>query len=337
MADNSYDIEIKPASQFINGEKRWFTPAESNAYYAAQYAREGITIHWWGDGTGANNHDNIVNYFLRRTDGSVNYVLSDNKITYMVSPDNVAFCSQSGNPTTISIEHQPTLGAEGYKKSGWLVNQLEQRYGKRLTLYPHNHWFGTACPGSIDIGRIRAEADKWSRGEYDNRPAPAPTPQPTPTPAPQPAPTVTLEIKDVPNARVKLIKDANLWNLQFAKYPDAKALKVIPNGTDFEVSAVVTHPLGSKYYISEYSYSKGIPSGINVKDTDHPDPDQLQAPSTPPPVVITVPVEPVKPPVVEPTPPVVDPSKGGVDEEQNRRLSAIEAFIEAIKKFFGGK
>jgi hypothetical protein len=97
----------------------------------------------------------------------VNYVLSDNKITKMVEPDNVAWTSQNGNATTISIEHQPTLGDEGYRKSGWLVCELEKKYGRRLTLYPHKHWFNTACPGTIDLNRIRAEADKWHNGGED--------------------------------------------------------------------------------------------------------------------------------------------------------------------------
>lgn len=160
-----YPIEIKLASK--NG---WFTPQESNGYYKARYAREGITVHWWGDGSGANNHDNIVNYILvQAQEGikSVNYVLSDNKITMLVNPDNVAWASQGGNPTTVSIEFQPTLGAEGYKKGGWLINQLEQRYGHRMSLYPHNHWFATSCPGTIDINRLRAEADKWGAGGYN--------------------------------------------------------------------------------------------------------------------------------------------------------------------------
>ena len=157
----SNTIETKLAPQIDStGQKRWYTPSEARAYYK-KYSRDGITIHWWGDGTGASNHDNIVNFFLGRKDqGSVNYVLSDNKITMMVVPDMVAFTSQSGNPTTISIEHQPTLGDSGYKKSGWLVHQLELQYGKTLQLYPHKHWFPTACPGTIDLNRIRAEANK---------------------------------------------------------------------------------------------------------------------------------------------------------------------------------
>lgn len=186
MADNSYPIEMKLASH--NG---WFTPAESNNYYAARYARDGITVHWWGDGTGASNHDNIVNYMNAQAaagNKSVNYVLSDNKITLSVGPDNVAWCSSKGNPTTISVETQPTLGAEGYKKWGWLVDQLEQRYGKSLRLYKHSDWEPTNCPGTISLDRIRAEANKWKSGTYD---APAPTPTPVvPTPAPVVTPPV---------------------------------------------------------------------------------------------------------------------------------------------------
>src|SRR4051812_32297707 len=106
--DNYYPIEVVLASH-----NAWFTPAESNGYYAAKYARNGITIHWWGGGEDASRHDSIVNYIAGQAQQgvkSVNYVLSDAKITMMVNPDNVAWCSQSGNPTTISIETEPQLG-----------------------------------------------------------------------------------------------------------------------------------------------------------------------------------------------------------------------------------
>jgi hypothetical protein len=160
-----YSIENK-----IVSKSSWFTPAESNNYYRTRYAREGITIHWWGDGTGADNHDNIVNYITAQAQQgvkSVNYVLSDNKISMLVDADNVAWCSQAGNPTTISIECQPTLGEEGYRKLGWLVNELEQRYGHGLTLYPHSHWYNTSCPGTLDLGKIRDVANKWKSGQED--------------------------------------------------------------------------------------------------------------------------------------------------------------------------
>lgn len=184
MADNSYTLEFKRASS--NG---YHTPAQARAYYG-RYSREGFTVHWWNTRDKVANtvagHDQTVNYIYNKSvagTGSVNYVVSDFKITYMVSPDNVAWASQSGNPTTISCEFSPHLSAEGYKKAGWLIDQLEQRYGHKLTLYPHKHWYATACPGDLDINRMRAEADKWKRGDYD-RPTPIPTPTPTPVPTP---------------------------------------------------------------------------------------------------------------------------------------------------------
>jgi hypothetical protein len=173
-----YEIEVK-----LCNKQAWFTPAESNAYYATKYSREGITAHGWGDGSGPDNHDNIVNYFLKQADArvkSVNYVVSDKKITMMVDPDNVAWCSNGGNPTTISIEHQPNLGDEGYKRSGWLIASLEKKYGHKLNIYPHSKWTPTACPVELKLDRLRAEADTASAGGTLPGPAPVPeTPKPT--------------------------------------------------------------------------------------------------------------------------------------------------------------
>jgi len=276
MADNSYNVEIKPASK--NG---YHTPAEARAYYG-RYDRNGITVHWWGDGTGASNHDNIVNYMNGQSaqgNKSVNYVLSDNKITLCVSPDNVAWASQGGNPTTISVETQPTLGAEGYKKWGWLVDQLEQRYGRTLALYKHSQWFSTACPGTIDLNRIRAEANKWKSGAYEPKPPVVAPPPPKPVPAPPTPPKVIIQTTDIPNKQVQLIREANLWDLGFAKYADAKAVKTLPAGTVIEASAIAKHPTGSTYYLTEYSYSKGVNNGINTKDC-------ADVVSVPPPVVV---------------------------------------------------
>ena len=315
MADNSYPIEIKLASK--NG---WHTPAEARSYYG-RYDRSGITVHWWGDGTGASNHDNIVNYMNNQAaagNKSVNYVLSDNKITLCVGPDNVAWASNSGNPTTISVETQPTLGAEGYKKWGWLVDQLEQRYGRSLPLYKHSYWTATACPGSIDLGRIRAEADKWKRGEYDAKPAPVPTPVPPPVPTPPKPPEIVLQITDIPNKKVKLIREANLWDLHFAKYPDAKVVKTLPAGTVIEASAIAKHPLGSTYYLSEYSFSKGIGNGINTKDCE-------DVKATPPPSE--------EPPAPIPTPiPVPEPDRGAILAFLTMLRDLITEFLGKFKK-----
>ena len=320
MADNSYALEIKICSK--NG---WSTPQEVPGIWGVPYARTGVTVHWWGDGTGADNHDNIVNYFLGQANAgnkSVNYVVSDNKITLMVSPDNVAWCSSKGNPTTISIEHQPTLGAEGYKKSGWLVDQLEGRYGRGLQLFPHKYWAETACPGSIDLNRIREEADKWKRGEYDNAPAPTPIPIPTPPPAP----TVQLTISKLPAPIEYVInKDTQLWNYNSASWGGFTAIKPLAKGEPFKVFAIAdNHNVHAKYGVTEYSFNKNLTAGVNMKDLDI---KPAQPVPVPPPIQVDPP-QPTNPPA--PIPPTKD-------EEQDRRLGLIEAFIEALKKLFGGK
>lgn len=167
----SYKINFKLASK--NG---YHTPAEARRYYG-RYNRHGITWHWWGlpSLNPDSAHDNIVNYLYNKSvqgTSSVNYVLSNKKITLMVGPDNVAWASQGGNPVTVSCELSPNLNGEGYKKAGWLASQLAERYGGDRKYYPHNYWNSTQCPGTISLDRIRQEENKWQRGDYSPTPPP---------------------------------------------------------------------------------------------------------------------------------------------------------------------
>lgn len=303
-----YAIEQRIASK--NG---WSTPQEAMQIWG-RYSREGVTVHWWGDGTGASNHDNIVNYFLSQASKgikSVNYVVSDNKITLVVSPDNVAWCSNAGNPTTISIEHQPTLGAEGYKKSGWLVWQLEQRYARRLNLYPHSKWNPTECPGSIDINRIRAEADKWASGGY-NPPVVVQPPADT-------SPNVSISYSVLPSPVTYTInKPTNLWNFNAATWGGVKAVKPLGSGEQYTVFAIAdNHTLKAKYGVTEYSYSRKITNGVNMVDLDLPAVPTPPIP-TPPPVQIDPPVEPPKP--------------TDYDKVQDAQISLLQKQLDAIKE-----
>lgn len=168
-----YAIETRLASK-----SGWFTPAESNAHYATKYARTGITIHWWNSPDKAGTHDQTANYVLGQAaqgNMSCNYVVSDSKITLLVDPINVAWhAGPKANPITIGIECDPRLGAEGYRKLGWLVHELEKRFNRSLALHPHNSFVATACPGNLDLNRIRNEANQFKAG-------PAPAPQPAKT------------------------------------------------------------------------------------------------------------------------------------------------------------
>lgn len=307
MADNSYPIEIK-----LSAKAGYFTPAEARDYYR-KYDRSGVTYHWWNrpENIADSAHDNIVKMMNNNAAAgrapTVNYVASGGKLTLLVNPDNVAWTSGNGNATTIGVECSPHFTDALYRKLGWLHDQLEQRYNCTLALYRHKDWMTTEC-SPIDLGRIRQEADKWKA----ERNAPAPTPAPTPVP-----PTVTLEVTDIVNKKVKLIRDTQLWDLGFTKYADAKSVKPLAAGTVIEVSAVAKHPLGSSYYLSEYSFSKGIKNGINVKDCE----DFVDVVAPPTPV-----------PTPDPTP-VPVPVPISKDEEQDKRLSAIEALLQKIVDF----
>lgn len=305
MADNSYPIEVVRASK-----AGWFTPAEARNYYG-KYSRDGVTYHWWNSpnaiGGDAGAHDSIVNYLNGRAAAgqapTVNYVLSEPKLTLCIDPENVAWTSSAGNPTTVGVECSPHWTDGFYRKAGWLHDQLEQRFGKTLAIWVHFEWQpGTAC-SPMDKARIRQEADKW-RAE---RNTPAPVPVPTP-----PKPTVTLQIADIPNKKVRLIRDANLWELGFTSWATAKSVKTLPAGTIIEASALASHPLGGKYYLSEYSYSRGVGNGINVvdcedyvdvvappKDTSVVQPP-TDAPTVPAPIITPIPT-PVPVPIDEET------------------------------------
>ena len=311
MADNSYAVEVKLASK-----AGYFTPAEARSYYG-KYDRSGVTYHWWNRptaiGGSAADHDSIVNYLNgRAAQGqapTVNYVASEPKLTFCIAPENVAWTSSAGNPTTIGVECSPHFTEAFYKKLGWLHDQLEQRFGRTLAIYVHFEWQpGTEC-SPIVKQKIRDYANQWRR-EREAPPVPIP-------PAPTPPATVTLQIADIQNKKVKLIRDANLWDLAFKTYPEAKAVKTLPTGTIIEVSATAKHPLGSTYYLSEYSYSRGVGNGINVKDCeDYHDPvappkdtSVVQPPKDAPineaPVITPTPT-----PVPIPLPPLDDETKG---------------------------
>lgn len=83
------------------------------------------------------------------------------------------------------------------------------------------------------------------------------------------APETTLKIEEIEKMEIKLITDTNLWNLDFTNIADAKAVKAYKKGdTVGNIVALATHPCGSKYYMTEYSYKNKINNGFNVVDCE---------------------------------------------------------------------
>ena len=311
-----YPIEIRLADK-----RGWHTPSQARAYYG-RYSRSGVTWHWWNTPNLVkdSDHDNIVNYILgkaQRAAGSVNYVLSNTKITLLVNPDNVAWASQSGNPTTISVELSPHLNAEGYKKAGWLFNELEGRYGKVLKHYKHSDWIKTQCPGTISIDRIKTEANKWKTGAYNPKPAPKPTPVPPATPLI----TDWTLWKDV-GAYETNKQPTYLYDLTKAKdWTSIVKSKTFNKGEVIDiVGSFRNTKLDRVYYVTRYSFDKKIAKGFHPADLDIYVPPQ-EPPHEPP----VTPVEPT-----EPDPPTVPP-----EEYPSWFVKFWMKLIEAIKNILG--
>lgn len=336
MADNSYEIEFVLAPK-----QSWFTPAESNNYYATKYDRSGVCLHWWGGGQGADSHDAIVRYFLAQGEQgqkSVNYVVSDRKITLMVNPDMVAWCQQAGNPRNISIECQPTLGPEGYKRLGWLIEQLEQRYGHQLSLHRHSEFFATACCGTIAEPRAAEEVVKWRNKVYDQPPAPAPVPE---TP---PAPTLP-DVSPAPLNPNNPGETVQMYTLANAKLVDMRNLSVVKTftlDTPMEINASATVN-GQLFFMTKYAYDHKSNLGFIQSDLK-----REKTPVVPEPTPTPQPGDPIPPDVTPPTPdpgtvvtPTPDPTPDPTPtpEPEQPQESALKTLLreiwDALKKFWG--
>ena len=80
---------------------------------------------------------------------------------------------------------------------------------------------------------------------------------------------VELEYKEIEKKSIILNQDTNLWNLNFNSWNNATSVKEYPKGTQIDnIIAIATHPLGGKYYITEYSYNNHIANGFNIADCD---------------------------------------------------------------------
>jgi N-acetylmuramoyl-L-alanine amidase CwlA len=246
-------------------------------------------------------------------ESSAHFVVDTDKIYCLVDTDNTAYTNANwaSNLESVTIEHAGDW-RNGYRNEG-VINQSAILVAWLRSLYPnatpqrHREVAATACPGDLPVEEI------WNKATAIlNPPKPAPAPVPPATP---------IQITDIANRVVVTKKDANLWDLNFNTWAEAKSVKVIPKGTEVEISAVAKHPLGSSYYMTEYSFSKGIKNGINVVDCEE------KPPVVEPPIV----VPPVDPPVTPPIEPPVEPTYPNWFVEFWLKL------IEAIKNILGRK
>ena len=248
-----------------------------------------------------------------------------------VDLDNTAWCNGNwvSNLESITCETRGDW-RNGYYDQATLDNLTEVMY-QALKLYPNlqltyhmdvidksRYPGGTACPADL---KYQGYAQRC-RDNAKNRIAVENTAAQTPT--------VNLRT-DIPDKKVILIRDANLWDMSFTSWAGAKAVKALPKGTVIDVAGIYEHQLGGKYYLSNYSWDHGINNGINVADCEDyvaPAP-VLELTSIPTPVPTPTP-EPPKTEGSGTIPPVpVDPAGNPVEQ----RVSKLEAIVQKIVDF----
>jgi len=297
---------MKPSIQWI--------PANSSNYTVGRERPiSKITFHHV-----VGSDDSAISRFQSNSQVSAHFVVGDTKITQMVDLNNTAWCNANWNSNNecITIEHEGDW-RNGYRNEA-VINNSAQLVAWLRSLYPnigfnrHRDVYSTLCPADLPVEEI------WNKATEILNPPKPPVPPAPPTPA--------LQVNDVTNKIVITNKDANLWNLSFTTWAGAQSVKVIPKGTEVEISATAKHPLGGTYYLTEYSFSKGIMNGINVKDCDD---KVIVPPPTIPPVVVPTPPPVVTPPVV---PPVVEPDRNAIIAFLTMLRDLITEFIGKFKK-----
>lgn len=127
-----------------------FTPDAQVPQVFPGYApvKHGATVHHWG--AMGQLFDDVVAYLASANvrQSSAQFVLQEDRVACIVSPDDVAWHSghPQGNVQTIGIECRPEMTEGDLDTLASLCRHLERIYGP-LVIYIHSQWVATACPG----------------------------------------------------------------------------------------------------------------------------------------------------------------------------------------------
>jgi len=219
----------------------------------------------------------------------------------------------------------------GYYDQATLNNLTEMMYqclkifpGLQLQYHQDVSRSSTLCPADLKHKGYAAQC--WQNAK--NRIA-------VESQAAQPSHPANLRT-DIPDKQVILIRDTNIWDMSFTSFANAKAVGSLKAGTVIDVAGVYDHPLSkSDYYLSKYSWDRGLNNGINQADCkDYTPPAPKPEPSVPnpaptPPVVPTPTPKPPEEGAGTAPPLPVDPNGDPI----NQRLTALEAVVKAITDF----
>lgn len=238
-----------------------------------------------------------------------------------VDTNDTAWCNSNFASNSESISCEVRGDWRGYYDQTTLDNLTEVMYQclkayPNLTINYHNDIKATICPAELKSKGYAL--DCWNKAK--NRIALENMP-------PQPA---NLRI-DIPDKKVMLIRDSNIWDMSFTSFANAKSLGALPKGTVIDVAGVYDHPLSkSDYYLSNYSWDRGLNNGINQADCKDYTPPVPKPEPTPPPPPVVVP-SPPEPPVEGPGP--LPPLPVDPNGDLIQRVGALEAIVKRILEF----
>lgn len=271
-----------------------FTPGRGGKKITA------IVIHWWGSPATNPSTAGVVNWLCNpAAQVSAHLVISgtNREVYHLVNNWDTAWHAGNftANQTTLGLELDPRCRDSDYDVAAEAIAGIWKAYGK-LPLRRHSDFVATQCPGNYDLNRLARLAEAKL-----NPPKPAPVKKTVPA------------AKKLPKALEFTAKiDASVWNLN--SYPNWKAVTTLKKGQKFIAYAQINFN-NSIYYVTEYSFNKGLKNGVNMVDL--------------------APVEPPKPapkPTPEPAPEKPVTEKPDY-EDLTKRLTALEALVEKIATF----
>ncbi len=128
---------------------------------------------------------------LKNTDSlSVNFVVSENRVTLMVPLNKLALTTGQRNPYGWKSENDPALTEQQYKTMGYL-HYIVERLNPSLLNSPlrlHKEFMATSCSG-VDRDKVRLYAEKFRTGALDPKTGQPPKVDPpvvVPDPEPDP-------------------------------------------------------------------------------------------------------------------------------------------------------
>lgn len=141
-----------------------------------------IVIHWMAGNLAGTD----VVFQNPAKEVSAHYGIEDGTVHQYVRTEDTAWHARQANPFSIGIEHSAAPGRlatdKTYNTSIELVASLCKQYGldPNTAIVPHKEYVATACPGTIDLDRIKKGVVEALVGEV----VPPPVPEKPPLPQP---------------------------------------------------------------------------------------------------------------------------------------------------------